>query len=413
MKIFFSLFLLIILSLNVNAILPLNIELNRNVFAPGETVFVTITKNLVLENEINELDFRLIRNTTRVSLSISLLKQDETYYLYFDIPTNIEEGKYFFQDSNILYTDENNVFRKITQDVPLEVKKTNSSIIAISPLFVRVLNPDKNPEYTIRLKNNGNLDGTVFITKDSDFIVTDKNLVNVPKLSTQKFNFILKNDLITKNVALINLKYDDKSYDVIIFINKEITSTPIVASKDSIQFIEENKMINLSLYNETREGPLKFKNFFDQTINNISFELTGNLNQIITLKITKLDSLESNEIVEQYLWINKNKNANSGIYSGNLILKSQDTYIEFPIYVKINEITPEQNITSNKTEIFEPIIKTNFTQPPKKKEGVKLPWTLIILMIVVIIVGILIFYFKKKKPVKQTFSDYIENIERK
>ncbi len=185
-----------------------------------------------------------------------------------------------------------------------------------------------------------------------------------------------------------------------------------------MRFISSSQELKKTLNkDQSLKATIIVKNEVNKTLENISFSLTGNLKEIITLNITNLDKMNYLEEQEQIIWINKEKNAKE-FYDGDLIVESSEGHKDqFSISLTF---TSEEKIELEKEEIdlgqeqegediFKNIMPINLTKETKEKEKKKNP-TLLLFIIIILIIIVISLLLNKSKP--RTYKDYISKIKR-
>ena len=125
-----------------------------------------------------------------------------------------------------------------------------------------------------------------------------------------------------------------------------------------IDFLVDNKEFDEILaVNEVKEGNVAFKNFLDKSLNNIKFELTGNLKEIVRLNMTSMTSLKANTTAKQYVWINENKNAKEGEYKGKILLTTKEGY-NSTFVMKIVHASPGFGVALNEKQTTDFLTKS-------------------------------------------------------
>ena len=168
-------------------------------------------------------------------------------------------------------------------------------------------------------------------------------------------------------------------------------------------------------------GEIEVKNNLDEPLNNIRFNLTGDLSEIIILNTSHVQILDGRGSLKQHLYINVLKNAEKGAYSGLLIVSSSEGYydvISIKITVAKDTIMQKSKSITRKImgkkkednangEIF------NFTNSNKyeKTDVEKKSKTPLLIFLLVTALIVFIFYklMTRKKP--KSFDEYISSIK--
>jgi len=414
-KLFLILLFLVLLIINVKAEI-VDINLAKNEYSSDETFQAYIKSNINLEEDLGVSSFKLYDpNNINIPIALFFLKLENNYYaIYFDLPSNLNNGDYKLIIKDIKFF-ENGILKQQDFSKNFSIKSDNI-IISVNPAIIKVSDEEL---VDITLKNKGNQSIAISLSSDEDILLEKTNFVlNKDKIG--QFQALIKQGAKERNIFL---NYGDKQFKLFIYSsypdNITINQTQVIMPKDAIKSIENRELINITLdYGETINGQVRYKNFYDQPITDILFNLTGNLKNVIEFNLTKVSTIPPDEIVKQYLWINR-KNANSGYYSGSLILQNKDVYNELPIYVTILPKEQIQNLTTprNQTTLFPN--QTNLTmnnitstETIEKKRSNLWVWVLLI-FIVVAGIFVLLIYLRTKGKEQKSFKDFISVFEKK
>jgi hypothetical protein len=382
-------------------------------------------------------DIYLYNKTGEIKIAPILTKiSDKHYFLYFDLP-NLEEGDYnlTIQISFLI----NSILKDITKAKTFNVLQKNESI-TIKPAMIKLDEQSLNPYFKIYLKSYYGDADLEFISPHQS-ITLSKYSINLPE-QTEKYFYVYTNtkDLPELNNLNITLNGIDEYIIPIWIINRriiqeenitEINETIIpkeeIITERTIEFLTELDILNKTIKKEQYlAGPLKFKNYMKNSLNDLTFTLTGNLDEIIKLNITHLDEITSEETKEQYIEINKEKDAASGLYYGELILNTKEGYSDtLSIYIYV-EYEPVADRTREKLseEPKEPVGEEefgetyeflNFSQPVStvKEEEKKSSFITVFLILIIFIVIIYILFRKVTRKRKMSLEEYVSSLKKK
>jgi len=277
--------------------------------------------------------------------------------------------------------------------------------ISISPgivnqeqLFSLTLTNNQDPiNVDITAPNFTSLPTTLFLEGAQSFII------EIPD-NTQDFN--------------IEITYSNITYTIPVLLNTPNPTTSLLPPPTNSITTNFPSVINQTLNSDDKtEDILEFTNNWGFELTNITFTLTGNLNQIIDLETINFNQLQPNETLEQTITINKNKNPELQQYSGYLIITSEQntlTTIAFLLQFTedqepITQIQPEEpNIKETPGE--QQAENETKIKPEEEKETSK--WLWLVPIAIILIIGILIYFLKGKKIKTKTFGQYIENIKK-
>lgn len=423
----FNLILLFLILLSIN-ILAQEIILPKNSYSPYETLQARLSLEFLPVKEIQPNQIFLFDSSGKSYFIAPFLTKFDinNYYIYFDLPYNTKEDNYTLRISKILYVLDNVLIEKtITKEFSI---LNDSYVISISPAIVNLSSTSQ--DFYIKTFNHGNSTAITVVTSDG---ITHP--YNQPQQigNSKSFKFATNSKNPEEEVILF---YNNKNYTIPVYTpfreqikfnitNNETNETNITIKENIRPITLITNLTSVTKYldkTETIQGPLPIKNNLNQSIL-VNFDINGNIKDIIDINTTYL-RLNPNEIKEQYFIVNKNKNALSYEYYGNLTITSRNYSIIFPMtfYVtqqieeknenKSNEESHEDLFNESQQEIINPF--ENKTTKPKteyKEESNNTP--LIILIIILLIILIIILALTRKRHRERTFNEYLKTIERK
>ncbi len=433
------LFVTLLILFNVLPIYALPIALSllnpSNEFSSGNTVQFFINLNQDPVRPLSPADIYL--NNAKIikvsSIIVNLSKN--SYFVYFDIP-KLDDGKY---NINVrLSYNIDNVLQELVSVLPINIVN-NDKRMYLKPGIIKI-NIDETSYYQVALHNSGFNQTEANLSVSSINLRLSRNSIPLPQ-SFNKYFYVYFNKTNIKQlnqpliIDYVFISYLDKKFMIPVYITNKVPEvTPIEGEKSKapiknisaeekivgLDFLTNTKKLDeIIAVNEIREGSLSIKNFLDRPLNNVRFELTGNLKNIVRLNVTSLPSLKPNETFKQYIWINEHKNATEGGYNGELRLLTQEGYnttflMKFNVFSKKEE--KEEKVERKSDELIQKDVpleeKYGFGSKPQEavntegKINSKLIITLIFLFFVLLF--ILFYRFKSKKP-KNT---YIGDIKR-
>lgn len=422
---FLFLFILILLPI----ISAQEIKIAEETYQPGETFQAEIfVSNLV--RDIESKDIVLLKDNKEISLGFILTKlSDNYYYIYTNLPTYLGEGSYTLQISKILYK-EKEVLKEILLSRNFNIKDLERNLFTIEPALLKY--ETGKPFFKIQINNLEDKAITLDISADETFIQPFVNKLIIPGNSIDYLNIYVDIDSIKKG-AKANLNINHYKIPFWIYAG-EVIITP---QESPILFFvkQDDKENKLSYYTTEIEKETAFydtifiKNILNITLNNIKFSLTGNLNKIIELNTTEIDSLEPNQITSNYILINKNKDAELNEYSGDLSLTANSYTSRLPIKIIIKEVKkvecqtdedcPQSKCIGAKPQCIDGvcimprcgIIAENQTEPIPEVEKKSKSWYFSLIIILVLL--IIIYFVTRKKTKPEKFSEYIKKLEKK
>ncbi len=390
------LFCFIFFFLSIGFVSALNIEPLKENYKTGDTFQADIGVPGIV-NKFTADNFELVFDGEKVNIGVFFVQVDrEHYFVYFALPQ--QAGNYTFLIKN---------YDVIEQDI-LKQKTDNYSFVVNQGNGVRV-DPgivDARADWDlfyVRINNTGNESLNFNIASDVNFINIDERSQNIslyPGASIELTFFIIKNKIDRERGNILFLDY--KVPFLVSFKSKE--EIPY----DVIRFIDER--INLTINeDDSLDGDVSFRNFYHEAISNISFRLSDQLKNVVSIEPYAFDSIDPGEIKKVHVWVNKDKIAKPGDYSGNLTLISGNIRDGFPIFLKITK--EEINIPINQSFVEPKNIseKKNITQPILPTEtGKSYKWIWAVVILVIVLIGIFIFYFLRKKEKLENVSDLVK-----
>lgn len=372
------------------------ISLSKEDYHQYETLQAEIFTNLTLANKLTASNFALIdKNNKTIPIAIFLEElSNDHYFIYFDIP-KLNNDTYYFLVKDIIYID--NILKQTSKFK--EFHLTNISSVSIYPAII-----NKIDSTNLKIKNYG---VSVNLTLKADEINLNQTIT-----LKEEFNTNIK---IPKNINNFNIEilYGERSYSIPVIPYAETIIN--FTAEENKSLIEEKKPLILPqknalvLLNSTYgsyfdekiilrkddfpKGSFYIKNEWDFQINNITFNLTGNLNEIARLNLTFISEIRPNETIVQYIWINEDQNSIKSLYSGSIQITSlENTFARIPL-----EIIFLEDKLINET-VKEEIIKKNYTKPALLKNEEKQNLAIIpLILVLLILLTIIYFIFKKSK----------------
>lgn len=388
---------------------PVSLNLASQTYLAGETVQLEIfTQDLEVEPKASNI--KLVDETSKQIRIAPLFNKIEKnhYYAYFDLPLSLAEGNYTIILDNLRFKI-NNVLKEVSSEIKFEVR-LGTPIITIKPaLFIA----DKSSrELEIRVTSK---DTTQLKLETSNFIKHPYEREEVLTAATTRifyFNLDLK-DLVYDTRGFINITYENESYSIPIFVS--IGAKQEEPEIKALEFTTQTTKIERTLRrDEDVSGSLGIKNLLNKTLDDIYFELTGNLNEIIELNLTYKESLAPGEIVHESFLVNQEKNPDYNYYSGEFRVRSNGYAISLPITIEFEEVleepTPQPKIEEEPKKQQEELFQLPPPIPFEREEPSKVGLYMTILVIVIL--AAIIYKLSRKEKEKKTFKEYISTIKR-
>ncbi len=162
------------------------INFQQDYYKPGETLQVEI----LIPNsasEINSKNILISNNTDEIKLGFILKKiTNEYYFLYFNLPEDIQDGCYILEVKNILYK-ENNVLKEtqISNNFTIN-SKISRDLFTIQPAILQF---EKNTPYTqVLIQNKETKTITLQLNTSSELIQVLETQLILPANSQKTIN---------------------------------------------------------------------------------------------------------------------------------------------------------------------------------------------------------------------------------
>ncbi len=401
----------------------ITLEPLKEVYSAGETVQVKIT-TAPLEKPLKADQISLYDGVTKIPIAPFFMRHsDSVYFLYFDLPSTINQSA-VLKVERALYKNSNNILEETTAQKIIPIDNEKSSVLAFIPGFVVL---EKNQE-GIQLQVE-NKKGSSFLNITSSPSITHVYAgVQTIVLETKRiFRFAVDQTNLEADAHII-LEHDDGIYAIPVMQRQEITQQQPQPSQTlaTLVFIATKAEVRQTISPDiVLAGALSLKNQGNESLNNISVALVGNIKAITSVDTTFIPSLEPQQSLDIALTINQNRDAVPSLYEGVLQASAGSESASFPISIVVQEETSGQE--SNETAVNldlkqngmpsteeENLLNINLTKKEVSQQAKKeYPVGLIIITLFILGVAITLYMLKKKKPVKEeTFDEYIKKIRK-
>jgi len=409
MKYILMLFLLILSSFLVSAN-PLNITLIKEEYSSKETLQTYLGINTLLNEQISINDIQLWQNNVKLEISPFLVRlKEDQIFVYFDLPY-LEEGNCSLLIKDLTYL-KSGILVKENQTKSFSILNVDS-VISLNPAIIKVINFNEDTSYNIVLKNKGSTSVNISLTENYDYIYLSKETFTLNSGEEKSFVVYIDPTLIdSSQEAKIEISYGDKKYDLFVYLDRNGEEEILVPANFSNITINRGQKVAFNVssdydksfdFGEGTQGNILISNFGNESVENIIFSLTGNLDEVVTFNLSRIDLINPGESIKQYVWINKEGNAEPGEYNGNFVLNyssgSDSWAIKILIKEKANEVddTNDSDITKKNDTI--PIIGngSNYTTPEDKttEKSVKV-WIIFLIIGVALAIGLFLFFRKR------------------
>jgi hypothetical protein len=449
-----SIILFTILFLPLALAADIDINLSKYSYSSGETAWGQISVNVNLSSDLKTNSLNLV-NVENIPMTKVLFKvTDKIYFFYFEVP-KMNNGNYKLVLSNISYV-KSGIINKNNFETNIIINNVNQTIYVWPAVLFSEFQEMEDPIFKPEIKNIGWNKRRIVVTSSDEYLVN----------SIVPFDFNLNGQSLAWVTVRTNITDYNKGFQTaVININTdggEHYNYPVILKKkwykgdfqwDSNKQIEienttniEINVSNMTVNNQTYIYPndsLKFinplyesinqtvkfngqkigvdwtlKNFAEHQLNNLSYNLTGNLDEIIDIKFMSNSSiLKSGEELNINVALYPNLSTKQ-LYVGELViysLESVNDSIEFEIHF-IND-TVENGTLQNFTEftftnksINNKTVNATLIDYKETKSNT-MAW--IIVLVVIAIIGIVaLMFYKKSKPKREKFDEYLKALEK-
>lgn len=418
------LFILFFISINVFAQQSLiEISLLKENYLPAETLQTEIFLNQDPERELAVTNIFLRDNSNQNIKIAPIFTEIEKnhYFVYFDLPQDLEEGSYSFTVEKVLFKKDN-ILTEVIETKIFNLTKEDLPILAIKPAVIVV--DVENPKFEIKVENKGDIPIGFTIETTEKILHLYKTPITLQASRSRTFKFTINTSEIKENLKENLVINYSRSYTIPIYIFKEKIEEVEEKEIETIKFITELSYLEKTIEKDlTLKGALKFQNLLNETLHDLNFKLTGNLADIVRLNLTYLEKIEAGETLEQYIWINEEKNPQQEKYFGEFVLTTTEGYsATFPIYIDVEiekpveevpeieevEEIPEEKEEEISFEFFptEPEEEIEIEEEKRSKVGI------VVGVLAILIILIVILFSKRKKPTPKTFKEYVSEVEK-
>lgn len=382
-----------------------DITIYKEAYYPKETFQAEVFSSYLKATDVvilNSLNYP-------TNIGINLIKiSNSHYFIFFDVPS-LEPGNYFLK------------VRELQKQ--FEIKPKIENILSIYPGAIKYSLEDSSFSKVI-INNYNNQPETISITSSSDLIKPSVNSLIIPGKSSKSFYITLNKD--QKDNFLANLEINNYKIPVWFIIKEEVAPLEKVSAKEQqskgLEFYIKSDDQDIYLNYITKEiqestpivGSIYLRNTLNETLNNLKISLAGNIQDIVDLGLTKINSLMPNEELELSITINENRLLLLDSYSGDLIVSSDEYEFKLPMNFIVVESAeePESLTIEEAVDIPKNISEiVNKTGLPKEGSNLQVKWLYLLALIVLFVVLAFIFS-RKPKLRKQSFNEYISRFKR-
>ncbi len=370
---------------------PLNVEFEKENYFFGETVQGKLFIDSSVQEEIKINDFHLESNGSITQIYPNLIEFDEYTYFYFNLQYGLNLGNYSFVVEDVNYINTENILVQEDQFFDINFEQKNGSVININPAIFII---SEGTNFNLKFNNPSMTDSFVNISVFDDFISVSDESFLLSSGSNKNIELDIYSMFVDKLETSLLVSYDELSYSIPIILKNFETQDNVSIESGELVILEDSFDISLDL-GESISGFFKISNGLGSEINDIKFELSGSISDILDMEFEVLESIQNEEVIKNRIYINEDKGAVGGNYSGKIdLIYSGKIYDSLDLSIKIksginegdlvdlNETFPDDNVEEKDTRIN----------------------TVIIIILIILAIGLLVYlkYSKENKKDKKT-----------
>jgi len=308
-KYFLLLFVLLLGVWNAHGF-SVDFNVYEEVYSPGDTFQVEYVFGEGLVSEVLSSNIDLKCNDVDVSVAPLILRLGgDRYVSYFNLPADIENGTCNFYLKDVIFF-EGGVYDQRDFNVSFLVDYSNSSFY-FGPAGVLVSDFDSQDFLDFYLVNNYNQAESFVVSETYDFIDVQDGELLLSSGEEGNFRVYLSEYLYDGSEKVeLDISYDGISSKIPIWFDIDYVSdndnSGVIRDEEIINFDMDVDLINVSLNDSNSTyGFVKIVNEGNIDIQNVLFELTGNLEDVCFIQFDSLDILSSGESVKQFVYVNQ------------------------------------------------------------------------------------------------------------
>jgi len=401
------------------------LQIMRDSYVGGETIQAYVSGIGSLSSSQISL---LNNNSESMTISSPNIKEyrDGEYFIYFDLNEGWANGSYDGTYTLLAGSLRDN-FTMVS----------GNDAISIKPGII-VLN-ENDDQFSIEIKTILRAATVVIDSSNSTILKPRKSSKNIEGTTTYtlyidyEYNEMYQDEEITLTYADEELGYTipiifpdlgEEEEVVEEVVNETETNETVeeevveeeTAEVEALSFLVTSDEVSLSITPDNiREDTLSVQNILDETLTDLTFTFTGDLDQIVSLDITEVESLEADEILEVNLYVNQDADAREGTYEGDLVFGNDEYSVTLPFTIEVTtaeEEEVEEETTEAETEVEEISFDSEGTGLGEEEEsnGSTVIGVILILMLLGLIV--LVALKLKQKPHKE-FKEVVHESKKK
>jgi len=267
----------------------------KSSYDAGETLIAKVSGNFV--QPVSEQNILFYRRHMPTSMESSLIKIDNDYYIYAQIPLEkipdnysiVLQGVKYFQGTQI--KEENIVYNFSITNKTADFSVNPAVLMANSDFSISVQNmQDKEISLKVYFSNKTSSSGGLFSLFGGDGTKEFYSLL-LDSGETKSIDFNLDN--LTNGLNTIKIKSDNLEYLIPVHITKE---------KEKLKFSFERTELNVStITNSSESREIVIYNSGEETIKDISLSLSSSIKPYVNLSIDSIKEIKAKSISEKVI----------------------------------------------------------------------------------------------------------------
>jgi len=267
----------------IPSITAIEVSMNPK-YSQGETLLAKFSGNFI--DQINEENVFFYINNTAIPMIFDVVKINDDFYVYALLASDQEPGNYSIRIKGIRYY-------KATQIVSDEII-SNFTVLGERAAFS--VNPGvliTNSDFSVELENLK--DSAITIKINNPESITSESSILLNTGQKKLVSFTLDNSA-SRGLTNIDFSSGNTSYKMPVYLDTNI-SEPKEEQNQELKMEFQPKTANISLTtNSSSKKILYLKNTGTSTLEDISFNISSQLEKYISLSPKKINSLEPGKL---------------------------------------------------------------------------------------------------------------------
>jgi hypothetical protein len=324
---------------------PIDVEFERNYYR-GETAQGKLFIGEDVQDELKPNDFRLELGGVPTGIFPTLIEFEDYTYFFFNLPIETY-GNYSFIIEDLIYL-KNGILTEGDILFNFTVFDTNESVVNVNPAVVNLDLLESNYFYLDVGIPSGS-EANVNIIVEDDFITPNKDSFVVDLWGSENVEFYVSSVLADKEETSIIVEYGNLSYTIGVFL--ENFNIPVDNNETNesnvgeLNILEETLDIEIE-YGASDEGFIRIINEFEESLEGIEIEISGELEGILELEFYEIASLGVGEVKKNRIYVNELGTLEEGEYAGDInVLYGGEIYDSISVHIEVLGIDGPGNVT--------------------------------------------------------------------